>query len=144
MMDQIRFFVEECDHLQGFVTICDVDSGFGSFCRDVLTRVHDELTTSPVMLFAPVTRTKVNLYTELLAKSSQASRHLPSNIAQSLVELKELCAVYTPLAVDQWSSSHFPLLNPNVRVMKQLHSTHTHSSILTITLARCWHLQSTA
>ena len=40
--DQLHFFVEECDHLQGFHLLTDWDNGFGAVASMVAQEIADE------------------------------------------------------------------------------------------------------
>ena len=40
--DQLHFFVEECDHLQGFHLLADWDTGFGAVASAVAQEIRDE------------------------------------------------------------------------------------------------------
>ena len=46
----------------------------------------------------------------------QTAKWRSSNVAQAIIELKEVCASYIPLAVEQWTDALFPLLNADVRI----------------------------
>ncbi|XP_072987777.1 uncharacterized protein [Typha latifolia] len=58
MNERLRFFVEECDHIQGIQFIVDDSGGFSSIAADFLQNIADEYTNSPVLLYSardPVT-----------------------------------------------------------------------------------------
>ncbi|GMI84027.1 hypothetical protein like AT4G37190 [Hibiscus trionum] len=50
--DRLRFFIEECDHVQGFQFIVDDSGGFSPLAADFLESVSDEYTNTPVLLYA--------------------------------------------------------------------------------------------
>ncbi|XWS45308.1 hypothetical protein CRYUN_Cryun15aG0125500 [Craigia yunnanensis] len=50
--DRLRFFVEECDHVQGFQFIVDDSGGFSPVAADFLESIADEYTNTPVLLYA--------------------------------------------------------------------------------------------
>ncbi|XVF61122.1 hypothetical protein PTKIN_Ptkin08bG0103600 [Pterospermum kingtungense] len=50
--DRLRFFVEECDHIQGFQFIVDDSGGFSPVASDFLESIADEYTNTPVLLYA--------------------------------------------------------------------------------------------
>ncbi|XP_071089418.1 protein misato homolog 1-like [Haliotis cracherodii] len=52
MEDQIRFFVEECDHLQGFHLLMDWCDGFGGYGAGLLQYLEDEFTNKARMTCA--------------------------------------------------------------------------------------------
>ncbi|KAK9285877.1 hypothetical protein L1049_025078 [Liquidambar formosana] len=51
MNDRLRFFVEECDHIQGFQFIVDDLGGFSSVAAEFLENIVDEYTNTPVLLY---------------------------------------------------------------------------------------------
>ncbi|XP_014519399.1 protein misato homolog 1 isoform X1 [Vigna radiata var. radiata] len=50
--DRLRFFVEECDHIQGFQFIVDDSGGFSAVAAEFLENIVDEYTNIPVLLYA--------------------------------------------------------------------------------------------
>ncbi|KAJ1415230.1 Tubulin/FtsZ, GTPase domain superfamily [Sesbania bispinosa] len=50
--DRLRFFVEECDHIQGFQFVVDDSGGFSSVAAEFLENIVDEYTNTPVLLYA--------------------------------------------------------------------------------------------
>lgn len=46
-----RFFVEECDNLQGFQALTDVDDAFGGFTEGLLNNIRDEFQKTPIMTY---------------------------------------------------------------------------------------------
>ncbi|XP_027907725.1 protein misato homolog 1 isoform X2 [Vigna unguiculata] len=50
--DRLRFFVEECDHIQGFQFIVDDSGGFSAIAAEFLENIVDEYTNIPVLLYA--------------------------------------------------------------------------------------------
>ncbi|KAK4584512.1 hypothetical protein RGQ29_022294 [Quercus rubra] len=50
--ERLRFFVEECDHIQGFQFIVNDSGGFSSVGADFLENIADEYTNTPVLLYA--------------------------------------------------------------------------------------------
>ncbi|KAI5439207.1 uncharacterized protein LOC127120350 isoform X1 [Lathyrus oleraceus] len=50
--DRLRFFVEECDHVQGFQFVVDDSGGFSSVGAEFLENIVDEYTNTPVLLYA--------------------------------------------------------------------------------------------
>ncbi|KAI8094975.1 tubulin domain-containing protein [Gilbertella persicaria] len=49
--DNFRFFVEECDRLQGFHLLTDVDDAFGGFTEGLLHHIRDEFAKTPIITF---------------------------------------------------------------------------------------------
>ncbi|CAJ2646237.1 unnamed protein product [Trifolium pratense] len=50
--ERLRFFVEECDHVQGFQFVVDDSGGFSAVASELLENIVDEYTNTPVMLYA--------------------------------------------------------------------------------------------
>ncbi|KAH7566528.1 hypothetical protein ACOSP7_023060 [Xanthoceras sorbifolium] len=50
--DRLRFFVEECDHIQGFQFVVDDSGGFSSVAAEFLENIADEYANTPVLLYA--------------------------------------------------------------------------------------------
>ncbi|XVF17734.1 hypothetical protein REPUB_Repub10bG0149200 [Reevesia pubescens] len=50
--ERLRFFVEDCDHIQGFQFIVDDSGGFSPVASDFLESIADEYTNTPVLLYA--------------------------------------------------------------------------------------------
>jgi hypothetical protein len=47
-LDRVRWFVEECDTLQGFQCMAETDSAWAGFAAEVLTSINDEYDRTPV------------------------------------------------------------------------------------------------
>ncbi|WCJ31074.1 hypothetical protein M5689_012589 [Euphorbia peplus] len=52
MSERLRFFVEDCDHIQGFQFIVDDSGGFSALAADFLETIADEYTNTPVLLYS--------------------------------------------------------------------------------------------
>ncbi|XP_061341724.1 uncharacterized protein LOC133288041 [Gastrolobium bilobum] len=50
--ERLRFFVEECDHIQGFQFVVDDSGGFSAVAAEFLENIVDEYTNTPVLLYA--------------------------------------------------------------------------------------------
>ncbi|XP_021908160.1 protein misato homolog 1 [Carica papaya] len=50
--ERLRFFVEECDHIQGFQFIVDDSGGFSPVAADFLENIVDDYTSTPVLLYS--------------------------------------------------------------------------------------------
>ncbi|XP_078430585.1 plasma membrane, autoregulation-binding site, misato segment II, myosin-like, tubulin/FtsZ protein [Wolffia australiana] len=66
IIDRLRFFVEECDHMQGIQCVADDSGGFSGVAADLLEHIADEYPNNPVLLFSarnterkPVTRAEL-------------------------------------------------------------------------------------
>ncbi|KAF1873311.1 hypothetical protein Lal_00027349, partial [Lupinus albus] len=49
--DSLRFFVEECDHIQGFQFLVDDSGGFSAVAAEFLENIADEYKSTPVLLY---------------------------------------------------------------------------------------------
>ncbi|XP_058069301.1 uncharacterized protein LOC131218650 isoform X2 [Magnolia sinica] len=52
MNERLRFFVEECDHIQGIQFIVDDSGGFSSVAAEFLENIADEYSNTPVLLYS--------------------------------------------------------------------------------------------
>ncbi|CAN6348265.1 unnamed protein product [Urochloa humidicola] len=50
--ERLRFFVEECDHIQGIQFIVDDSGGFSSVASQYLESIADDYTNTPVLLYS--------------------------------------------------------------------------------------------
>ncbi|OAY81458.1 Protein misato, partial [Ananas comosus] len=51
MNERLRFFIEECDHIQGIQFIVDDSGGFSSVAVEYLENIADEYANTPVLLY---------------------------------------------------------------------------------------------
>eukprot|EP00898_Chlorokybus_atmophyticus_P008192 jgi/Chlat1/8374/Chrsp80S00638 len=51
LLDRLRFFAEECDHLQGFQCWVESNSGFAGVASEVLQEVRDEYRSAAVLVY---------------------------------------------------------------------------------------------
>ncbi|NWT90940.1 MSTO1 protein, partial [Lanius ludovicianus] len=47
--DRLHFYVEECDHLQGFQVLCDLHNGFSGVGAKVTELLHDEYSRKGIL-----------------------------------------------------------------------------------------------
>ncbi|XP_057481392.1 uncharacterized protein LOC130773935 isoform X2 [Actinidia eriantha] len=52
MEGRLRFFIEECDHIQGIQFIVDDSGGFSGLAAEFLENIADEYTNIPVLLYS--------------------------------------------------------------------------------------------
>lgn len=88
LLDQIRWFAEECDTLQGFVIPADFDAGFGACAKHVLTEISDfyPRTSSTVFALSPPSLAAPTPIYDI-------------NTAMGVVMLSELSSVFAPIPV---------------------------------------------
>lgn len=85
VLDSVRYFAEECDSMQGFQALVDVDSGFGGLAKSILQEVKDEYAKKPIFALG--------------APSANTERSKFSNLNESLglVSLAQFCDIFVPL-----------------------------------------------
>lgn len=49
--DNFRLFAEECDYLQGFQILTDIDDAFGGFTEGLIHDIRDEFAKIPVLTY---------------------------------------------------------------------------------------------
>lgn len=100
MTERLRFFIEECDHVQGIQCVVDDSGGFSCVAADFLQNIADEYTNTPVLL-----------YTVRDPGSFMSSRSQKKNInrelhnAISFAKLSSLCKLIVPVGLPTLSGS---------------------------------------
>ncbi|CAN6698409.1 unnamed protein product [Malus baccata var. baccata] len=98
--ERLRFFVEECDHIQGFQFIVDDSGGFSPLAVDVLESIADEYTNAPVMLYA-VRGSGSSM--DPRSQKQRVSRKLHDAVSFSM--LSSLCKLIVPVGLPSLSTS---------------------------------------
>ncbi|KAI8988227.1 tubulin domain-containing protein [Mycotypha africana] len=88
--ENFRFFVEECDNLQGFQMMVDVDDGFGGFSESLLHDIRDEFAKAPIFLYGLSDSRAVY-------RNERQKQKIMLNRALSLTRLSQLASVYIPI-----------------------------------------------
>ncbi|KAG0571172.1 hypothetical protein M758_6G207800 [Ceratodon purpureus] len=99
--NRLRFFVEECDHLQGFQFMVDNSGGFAAVAADFLEAVGDEYNRTPKLLFSlrpPWIPPKVSHRDAIVASLHESV---------SLARLSSLSNLLVPAGLQQLASSKF-------------------------------------
>uniref|UniRef100_A0A7N0T9D6 Uncharacterized protein n=2 Tax=Kalanchoe fedtschenkoi TaxID=63787 RepID=A0A7N0T9D6_KALFE len=92
--ERLRFFIEECDHIQGMQFLVDDLGGFSGLSADFLEHIADEYTNTPVLLY----RVKHNnSYSQSLSLKKVISRDLHDSV--SFARLSQYCKLIVPLGV---------------------------------------------
>ncbi|CAO3655803.1 unnamed protein product [Mucor hiemalis] len=108
--DNFRFFVEECDSLQGFQIFTDVDDGFGGFTEGLLNNIRDEFLKTPIMTYGLSD-------SHAQYRTDRHKQKIILNRALGITRLAELSSIFVPIytptkaAVDKAGLS--PYLNFN-------------------------------
>ncbi|GMI76933.1 hypothetical protein like AT4G37190 [Hibiscus trionum] len=98
--DRLRFFVEECDRVQGFQFIVDDSGGFSPLAADFLESVSDEYTNTPVLLYAVRGPSSVM---NLCSRKQTVVRNLHD--AVSFSRLSSFCKMIVPVGLPFLSRS---------------------------------------
>lgn len=100
MNERLRFFVEECDHIQGIQFIVDDSGGFSSVAAEYLENIADEYSNTPVLLY--VVRAP-DSYMNAAGKKKPILRSLHD--AVSFSRLSSLCKLIVPVGLPSLSRS---------------------------------------
>ncbi|XP_016967056.1 protein misato [Drosophila biarmipes] len=92
--DRIRLYVEECDGLQGFHVIFDIDDGFGGLAGKCLEHLNDEYSRASFVL--PLYYPRVTSYAQADSRLSHSIRVV--NSVMSYHHLSEQATMFTPLS----------------------------------------------
>ncbi|CAA7393898.1 unnamed protein product [Spirodela intermedia] len=96
--DRLRFFVEECDHIQGIQCIVDDSGGFSGVAADLLEHVADEYPNKPVLLYSAR-----GPYSKATSKRESVKRALHDAVSLSM--LSSFCRLMVPIGLPSLSSS---------------------------------------
>ncbi|CAL9200696.1 unnamed protein product [Musa hybrid cultivar] len=106
MNERLRFFIEECDHIQGIQFVVDDSGGFSSVAAEVLENIEDEYTNTPVLLYAV---RDPGAYTYATNQKSSIGRSLHD--AVSFSRLSSFCNLMIPVGLPSLRSGLSPLLH---------------------------------
>jgi len=94
ILESVRFFLEECDRLQGVHALVDVNSGFGGVGQAVLRELRDELGRVPILGVGIVEPEAVP---EADSRHAQYVGYRAANEAVAMHALSEVCSLYVPV-----------------------------------------------
>lgn len=94
MNDRIRFFVEECDHIQGIQVLVDDSGGFSSVAADLLQSIADDYANTPVLLYSV---RDPGSYIRYKGQKMNISRDLHD--AVSFARLSSFCKLIVPVGL---------------------------------------------
>nr|XP_019701993.1 protein misato homolog 1 [Elaeis guineensis] len=100
MSERLRFFVEECDHIQGIQFIVDDSGGFSSVAAEYLENIADEYANTPVLLYAAK---DPGAYAFPVSQKESITRVLHDAISFS--RLSSLCKLMVPVGLPSLSRS---------------------------------------
>lgn len=92
--ERLRFFVEECDHIQGFQFIVDDAGGFSALAANFLEIVADEYTNTPVLLYSV---RGSGSCTNTINRKQAISRRIHD--AVSFSRLSSICQLIVPIGL---------------------------------------------
>ncbi|KAJ8899562.1 hypothetical protein K2173_018536 [Erythroxylum novogranatense] len=98
--DRLRFFVEECDHIQGFQFIVDDSGSLSALAGDFLESIADEYTNTPVLLY---NARGPGPYSNLKSRNQIISRNIHDAISFS--RLSSFCKLIAPIGLPSLSKS---------------------------------------
>ncbi|WOL09083.1 hypothetical protein Cni_G17836 [Canna indica] len=105
MNERLRYFVEECDHIQGFQFLVDDSGGFSSVAAEILESAADEYTNTPVMLYSV---RDPDAYAYAGTQKSSVARALHD--AVSFSRLSSFSKLMVPVGLPSLRSALSPLL----------------------------------
>ncbi|KAF5736114.1 protein misato 1 isoform X1 [Tripterygium wilfordii] len=98
--ERLRFFAEECDHIQGFQFIVDDSGGFSALAGDFLENIADEYSNTPVLLY---TVRDSRSYIKQRTQKHAVARVLHDAISFS--RLSSFCKLIVPVGLPVLSQS---------------------------------------
>ncbi|KAL0085773.1 tubulin domain-containing protein [Phycomyces blakesleeanus] len=112
--DNFRFFVEECDQLQGFQIFTGVDDAMGGFTEGLLDDIRDEFPKTTVLTYGLSDTTRN-------PSAERARQKETLNRAFSIARLTKLSSLYVPLYTPTPKrmaySSRSPYIHPKYELM---------------------------
>ncbi|KAL6961562.1 hypothetical protein U1Q18_039333 [Sarracenia purpurea var. burkii] len=98
--ERLRFFIEECDHIQGIQFIVDDSGGFSGVAAEFLENIADEYTNIPVLLYS--VRGPCSCMNPSIRKQT-VSQNLHD--AVSFSRLSSFCKLIVPVGLPSLSES---------------------------------------
>nr|GEY11414.1 protein misato homolog 1 isoform X1 [Tanacetum cinerariifolium] len=98
--ERLRFFIEECDHVQGIQLMVDDSGGFSGVAASLLENIEDEYTNVPVLLYSV---RSPNSYINRRNRKQAITSNLHD--AVSFSALSSLCKLIVPVGLPSLSES---------------------------------------
>ncbi|KAL3538241.1 hypothetical protein ACH5RR_001607 [Cinchona calisaya] len=98
--ERLRFFIEECDHIQGIQFVVDDSGGFSGVAAEFLENITDDYTNIPVLLYS--------VRSPCSPKNIQSQKRTISSSlhdAISFSRLSALCKLIVPVGLSNLSKS---------------------------------------
>ncbi|KAD4888107.1 hypothetical protein E3N88_20180 [Mikania micrantha] len=127
--ERLRFFMEECDHVQGIQFIVDDTGGFSGVAAHLLENIQDEYANVPVLLYSVRSPTSYNNHTT-------RKLSITSNLheAVSFSALSSLCKLIVPVGLPSLGESrvsqHLKVENENPYQSSAIYASAIHSITL--------------
>eukprot|EP01018_Ginkgo_biloba_P013752 Gb_03250 [translate_table: standard] len=100
LSNRLRFFVEECDHMQGFQFLVDDSGGFATIAADFLEIMADEYVRIPIVLY---TARDPSSYSKVQNSRSSITRGLHDAI--SFIKLSSFSGLMVPVGLPSLAKS---------------------------------------
>ncbi|MCL7036653.1 hypothetical protein MKW94_022154 [Papaver nudicaule] len=100
MSERLRFFAEECDHIQGIQFVVDDSGGFSSVAANFLENIADDYTNIPLILYSA---RDPRHYTKPMNKKDSISRALHDAVTFS--RFSSFCKLIAPIGLPSLSRS---------------------------------------
>jgi hypothetical protein len=97
-----RFFLEECDYLQGYQVFLDAHDGFGGFGVRALETLRDEIPKVNILAFPVIPPTTVAVPGTTERPSALTATLHAVNVARTMHSLGELASLVVPLSFTGW------------------------------------------
>ncbi|GBG25662.1 Protein misato-like 1 [Hondaea fermentalgiana] len=95
IIESVRFYLEECDRLQGVHALVDINTGFGSIGQTVLQEIREEARSAAIWCLGIVGPNPHPSPSH--EKYASAMRKRAMNEAVALATFSRLCHLYTPV-----------------------------------------------
>lgn len=124
MTERLRFFIEECDHIQGLQFIVDDSGGFSGLAAEFLENIADDYTNIPVLLYC--------VRGPGLPVSTRSQRPTISNSlhdAISFARLSAYCKLFVPIGLPSLTKSNSSRFL-SIKDEKRYHSSAVYASAI--------------
>ncbi|ORX85727.1 tubulin nucleotide-binding domain-like protein [Anaeromyces robustus] len=115
--ENLRFFLEDCDQLQGFQVFCETNSAFGGFASKLIEEINDEFGRHTVLIYGV---------------ENKEDNTILSRINKSLCmnAFNESSLLYIPLDISNTNANNFWSKYYSANVNSLYHSTALYSSVI--------------
>ncbi|KAG4107676.1 tubulin nucleotide-binding domain-like protein [Neocallimastix lanati (nom. inval.)] len=117
MDDNLRFFLEDCDQLQGFQIICETTSAFGGFTSKLIEEINDEFGHHNVLVYGVENKEENTLLSRI-------------NKSLCMQAFNESSLLYIPLEITNTPANNFWSKYYSANVNSLYHSSAIFSSVI--------------